>query len=304
MDSYQDSSILVTGGRGFVGRATVKLLQGAGFRVISLDRNGAEPAPGELCVQVQCDLADASQLRRVFGKERIRGIIHLAAILPTAAQRNPLLATQVNIQGSVNILEMARQFGVQRVAFGSSLSIYGTYGAERTVSELDRAAPEELYGAAKLYVEQLGQAYRDCHGVDFVSLRIGRVVGPGARSVSSPWRSQIFELLRADCPAEILLPYGMSERILLLHVEDLAAMLAALMRTPGTGYAVYNAPCSSVVVADLKRVVEALNSNLTVRTRDAKPDGNPQVLECSRFQEEFNFEAVPIFDRLRKAAGK
>ena len=93
----------------------------------------------------------------MFEKERIEGIIHLAAILPTAAQRNPLRATQVNVQGSANVLEMARVFQVRRVVFGSSLSIYGTCAADHIVSELDRAAPEDLYGAAKLYVEQLGR---------------------------------------------------------------------------------------------------------------------------------------------------
>lgn len=304
MDSAGDNSVLVTGGRGFIGRAAAKLLRRSGFRVVSLDRNGVEPADGELCGQVQCDLADASQLERVFEKEAIRGIIHLAAILPTSALRNPLLATQVNIHGSVNLLEMARQFGVERVVFGSSLSIYGTYAAEHTVSELDRASPEDLYGAAKLYVEQLGQGYRDCHGLDFVSLRIGRVVGPGAQSVSSPWRSEIFELLKANHPAEIRLPYGPTERILVLHVDEVAAMLLALLRASRPGHSLYNAPCQSVVVGDLKRFVESLNSNVTVSLGDARAAGNPQALDCSRFQGEFNVETVPIFERLAQDAGK
>jgi UDP-glucose 4-epimerase len=304
VDFEGDNSVLVTGGRGFIGRAAAKLLQRSGIKVVSLDRNGVESTDGELCRQVQCDLADARQLKRIFEKEPIQGIIHLAAILPTAAQRSPLLATQVNVLGSLHLLEMARQFGVERVVFGSSLSIYGTYAAEHTVSELDRAAPEDLYGAAKLYVEQLGQAYRDCHGLDFVSLRIGRVVGPGAQSVSSPWRSEIFELFRASRPAEIRLPYGSSERILVLHIDDLAAMLLALLRASRPAYSVYNAPCQSVVVEDLKRVVETLNSNITVCLGDAHALGNPQALDCSRFQSEFNLETVAIFDRIRKAAGE
>src|SRR5579871_5065810 len=237
MNSERNTSILVTGGRGFVGRAAGRLLQLSGFTVISLDRNGTDgETKDSLCEEVQCDLADAAQLKEIFDSRRVRAIVHLAAILPTAAQRSPLLATQVNIQGSIHLLEMARQFGVQRVIFGSSLSIYGTYSAERTVSELDRAAPEDLYGAAKLYVEQLGQAYRECHRLDFVSLRIGRVVGPGAQSVTSPWRSEIFELLKADYPAKILLPYRPSEKILVLHVEDLAAMLMALVKAPRTAH--------------------------------------------------------------------
>lgn len=301
----QNHSVLVTGGRGFIGRATGKLLQRSGYRVISLDREeNSKAVETDGCEEIACDLSDAAQLRTVFGRDRVDGIIHLAAILPTAARRNPHLATQVNVQGGANVLEMARQFGVRRVVFGSSLSIYGTYSAEHTVSELDRAAPEDLYAAAKLYVERLGMAYRDCHGIDFVSLRIGRVVGPGARSVSSAWRSEIFELLKVSYPAEILLPYRASERILVVHVEDLAAMLLTLLRAASTAHTIYNAPCRSIVVGDLKRVIEDLNSNITVTLGDGTPTGNPQVLDFGRFQREFSCETVPIFDRLRKAATK
>lgn len=305
MNSEQNNTILVTGGRGFIGRAVVKLLLRSGYPVISLDRSAmTNEADAEGCREVQCDLADVTEVQRVFQKQRIAGIIHLAAILPTAAQRNPFQATQVNVMGSLNLVERAREHGITRFVFGSSLSVYGTYPAGRVVSELDRAAPEDLYGAAKLYVEQLGEAYRDCHRLQFVGLRIGRVVGPGAHSRSSAWRSEIFELLKVNYPAEISLPYRASEKLLVIHVDDLAAMLLSLWRAPTIAHAVYNAPCRSILVADLKRVVEDLNSNLTVRIGEGIPAGNPQDLDSSRFQSEFGFETASIFDRLRKAAGK
>jgi nucleoside-diphosphate-sugar epimerase len=303
MYSEPNKPVLVTGGRGFIGRAVVKLLQRSGYPVISVDRGAVEESKpaGE---EVQCDLVDADCLRRLFEDIRISSIVHLAAILPTAAQRNPLLATQVNICGSANLLEMARQFGIQRFVFGSSLSIYGTYPAERVVSEVDATLPEDLYGTAKLYIEQLGRAYRECYGLDFVSLRIGRVVGPGANSTTSAWRSEIFELLNSDHPAEIGLPYRSSEKLLVIHVEDVTQMFLALLSASRTEHSVYNAPCSAVVVEDLKRTVENLNSKLTVRAGEATLAGNPQALDFSRFQKEFDFEAVPVFDHLRNAAGK
>lgn len=300
----QSNSIVVTGGRGFIGRATAELLRRSGYRVLSLDRSPADSSDNGRGEEIQCDLADRAQLRPVFEKEQVRAIIHLAAVLPTAAQQNPLLATEANVHGSVEVLEMARQFEVQRVVFGSSLSIYGTYSAEHMIAEQERAAPEDLYGAAKLYVEQLGNAYRECHGMDFVSLRIGRVVGPGARSTTSAWRSQIFELLKTEYPCEILLPYRASERLLLLHVEDVAAMLKAVLGAPHTAHSVYNAPCCAIVVGELKRLLESLNRRISVRLADAVPAGNPQMLDFRRFQDEFRFETVPILDRLRKAAGK
>jgi nucleoside-diphosphate-sugar epimerase len=171
------------------------------------------------------------------------------------------------------------------------------------VSESDRAAPEDLYGAAKVYVEQLGTAYRDRYGVEFVSLRIGRVVGPGAQSSTSAWRSEIFELLSAKSRTEIALPYVASERILVVHVEHVAKMLVILLRAPELRHSVYNACCESVVVGDLKQHVEGLNSNLQVTLGDAAVVGNPRLIDCSRFSGEFDFKVLSIFEQLQAAAG-
>jgi len=303
MDADKNSSVLITGGRGFIGRTLGKLLQRAGYRVVSLDQNAPAESGDDLesVHEILCDICDSFQLQRVFEEERIGGIIHLAAILPTAAQRDPLRATQVNIVGSLNLLEMARRFGVRRFVFGSSLSVYGTWGADQFVSEADRAAPEDLYGAGKLYIERLGETYR-AHGLEFVSLRIGRVVGPGAQSASSAWRSQIFELLSASHPTEIALPYVGIERVLVLHVDDAAKMLVKLLQASRLDHAVYNAPCESMVVADLKQTVQALNSNISVKLGDGYAVGNPRLLDASRFEREFGFVAVPIIEQLTRTA--
>jgi nucleoside-diphosphate-sugar epimerase len=304
MDTDRSRSVLITGGRGFVGRAVVKLLLRQGCRVVALDVAPSSAAGDDLesVRDVVCDISDADELQRAFEAEPIDGIIHLAAILPTAAQREPLRASQVNVTGSANLLEMARRFGVRRFVFGSSLSIYGTHAANRAVTETHPAAPEDLYGAAKLYVERLGLAYRELYELEFISLRIGRVVGPGAQSTRSAWRSQIFELLGSNEPVEITVPYAGSERLLLVHVDDVARMLMMLLQTPHPGHAIYNAPCESIVVGDLKREVEALNGHISVKLGDAFGAGNPRLLESERFQQEFVFEMTPIAARLRSAA--
>jgi len=298
----QGNRMLVTGGRGFIGRAVVKLLQDSGCGVVSLDVAPSVSSPARRH-EVECDITDARQLQRVFEIESIGGIVHLAAILPTAAQREPALATEVNMHGSLNLLEMARRFGVRRFVVGGSLSVYGTCGEDQVVSEADRAAPEDLYGAAKLYVEQAGAAYRQ-YGLEFVSLRIGRVVGSGARSASSVWRSQMFEYLASTHAAQIMIPYVGSERILLAHVDDVAKMLVELLRAQKPVHSVYNAACESVVVADLKREVERLNPCVNVGLGEAYASGNPRRLDWSRLREEFGFQTLPIFEQLRIAAGK
>ena len=306
MDESKDHSILVTGGLGFIGRAVVKLLRRTGYGEIALDQGPLhkslppESAAGreETSSVVFCDIADAAQLQSVFESRRIAGIIHLAAVLPTAAQGEPARATDVNIRGSLSVLEMARRFGVRRVVFGSSLSVYGTCAPDHFVSEDDRAAPQDLYGAAKLYVEQLGEVYRRA-GLEFVSLRIGRVVGRGARSATSAWRSEIFELLDATESTEIALPYTGSERLLIVHADDVARMLVTLLRAPRLGYSLYNAPCEAITVDALKREVESLNPNISVKLGGTSAEGNPRLLDTSRFVQEFGFQAAPIFALLK-----
>jgi UDP-glucose 4-epimerase len=300
METDKQACVLVCGGRGFIGRSVGKLLQCHGYRVISLDMTPTSARSSE----VVCDVTDLAELERVFQRVRVDAIVHLAAILPTAAQREPLVATKVNVQGSVNLLELARKLGVRRFIFGSSLSVYGNCPAEQVVTEMNRGAPEDLYGAAKLYVEQLGGAYRQAHGLEFVSLRIGRVVGPGARSGTSAWRSQIFERLGAASAAEIEIPYEDSERILLVHVEDVAKMLLSLLQVQQPVHSVYNAACEPMIVGELKREIERLNPRLRVKLGGQAVVGNPRRIDWSRFAGEFGFRIVPILEQLGNAAGR
>lgn len=307
MDAHNNNSVLVTGGRGFIGRAVVRLLQQSGHCVVSLDTAaaiGVAMYRGPAIREVVCDLNHADELERILDAERVGAIVHLAAILPTAAQRDPALATRVNVEGSLCLVEMARRFTVKRLVFGSSLSVYGTCREDQVVSETDRAAPEDVYGAAKLYVEQVGAVYRQSYGLEFASLRIGRVVGAGAQSESSAWRSQIFELLATKHSGEITLPYVGSERVLLVHVDDVARMFVALLQAPRLAHFLYNAVCESVVVADLQREVESLNSKISMKLGEALALGNPRLLDSSRFQREFNFQTLPIFEQLSRAVNR
>jgi len=301
MDAETNKPVLVTGASGFIGHAVLNLLQREGYSVLALDQTPSVSTAASFKAGrgILADIAGTEKLQEIFQAGEIAGVVHLAAILPTAAQREPERATRVNIFGSLNLLDMARQSGVRRFVFGSSLSAYGSHPPDEVVSEDSRSAPEDLYGASKLYVEQLGAAYRERLGLEFVSLRIGRVVGEGARSATSAWRSQIFEFLNANDASEITVPYVDSERLLLVHVDDVARALAALLKATKLAHTVYNAPCESVVVGDLKREIEGLNSNIKVRVGEASSTGNPRLVDDSRFRREFGFEMTPIMARLR-----
>ena len=116
--------------------------------------------------------------------------------------------------------------------------------------------------------------------------------------------SERLEQLGARDAAEIALPYVGSERVLLVHVDDVAKMLVTLLDASSPMYSVYNAPSESVVVSDLKCDVEKLNSNVSVKLGGEYATGNPRLLDATRFRQEFGFQTVPIFEQLRRAAEK
>ena len=136
--------ILVTGAAGFLGRYLCAHLRSERLAYIGIDRD-------------TCDIRDASAVAQLFRTNQIDSVIHLAAVLPSAAQLDPAHATSVNIQGSLHLLEAAARSGVSRFVFGSSGSVYGSARGERPLTEEDRPAPTDIYGAAKRYVEMCGE---------------------------------------------------------------------------------------------------------------------------------------------------
>jgi nucleoside-diphosphate-sugar epimerase len=164
--------VVVTGGEGFIGRDVRSVLLSGGDDVISLDRQNGRQSFGGL--SLECDITDGQRVEEIFASmsRQVYGIAHLASTLRTASERDPKQATEVNILGSLNVLEAARKFGVARVVFASSISIYGSKGTQDDVSETDYTAPEDMYGAAKKYIEVLGNTYSHKFGIQFVSMRI------------------------------------------------------------------------------------------------------------------------------------
>ena len=250
---------------------------------------------------LDCDISDAACLERVFQHYSFSAVIHLASVLNTASRRDPRRATHVNIVGSVNLLEVSRKFAVPRVVYGSSLSVYGLaseFNGGEGVSEGDRAAPEEVYGASKRYVELAGQAYEQQFGLEFVSLRMSNVVGPGAVNTASPWRSDLFEKPGTGRKAEIAVPFSKAEALPLVHVTDVAVMLARLAEAQRLSFRVYNAPSETWKLSELEEYVASLDENVCFTFGSRRRKG-PERVKAKRLRQEFGYEPVPIRERLQ-----
>jgi UDP-glucose 4-epimerase len=127
--------------------------------------------------------------------------VHAAAFVGAVSQVNPALSVQVNVMGTVNVLEAARLFDLQRVVYTSAKGIYGPvlgeYGSPtyKLMAEDLPKNPKRIYDSAKLMGEQVGLYYQANMGVDVVVLRFASTYGPGktARHGKMGVMSQIVE---------------------------------------------------------------------------------------------------------------
>lgn len=176
--------VLITGASGLIGGLVASALS-AHYRVRALNRRATPDFD-----TVQADLTDFDAICPAF--EGVDTVVHLAAALPENSGTDQLIA--VNVQGTYNVFEAARQAGVRRVVFGSSGSTVAGYERDepyRAMTEarwadvptprplLDHhvpARPNGVYGATKVWGEALGRCYSDQCGMSVICIRIGRVV--------------------------------------------------------------------------------------------------------------------------------
>jgi nucleoside-diphosphate-sugar epimerase len=282
--------VLVTGASGQIGRQVCSMLRATGRRVLPIDKD--PDADG-----VYCDVTSKESVERLYREYPVRAVIHLAAVLPTIFHAAPLAGAEVNLTGSVNVLSSAARAGIRRFVFGSSLSVYGLSQPSWLAKE-DNAVPDEPYGGSKRAIELIGDKLARNGAIEFFSLRIARVIGPGSgKTTSSPWRSQILENGRHDA---IRLPYAPEARLALVHVEDVARMLIVLLDAENVQHSSYNTVAEVWTAAELKEAIESVR-RIKVDLMKPYTHGGP-ICDGALFGHEFNFAITGLRDRLQTVA--
>jgi nucleoside-diphosphate-sugar epimerase len=288
------NTVLVTGAGGQIGSRLSALLRAAGHRVLAVDmranaRENVEP----------CDISRDDQLARLFDSASIRTVIHLAAILPTAFRADPITGTEVNLTSTLRLLREARAHQVDRFVFGSSMSVYGSSARSGALSEHNVTAPDDPYGVAKRAVELAGESLAVTTGFGFVALRIARVVGPGAKSTASSWRSQILEPFASAGQGPILIPFAPAARLCLAHVDEVARMLTILAGAAEIPRRLYNSPAEVWEARDLAGLVERVRR---VPVRLGEAHGGP-ISDGTLFTQDFSFRLRGLADYLASSRG-
>jgi nucleoside-diphosphate-sugar epimerase len=294
MDSVSDEDfVMVTGAGGHIGREVCRLLRTRGCKILPVD---VDSATRDI---ITCDLRLKDQVSQLFRSHPVRAVIHLAGILPSSFHSNPFVGVDVNLTGCFELMRQAVQARIKRFVFASSISVYGlSVTPSRPLTEHDPAIPDEPYGASKRVVELVGDTLAGSGTIEFVSLRIARVIGLGIKKTSSPWRSQILEL---SAGGSIHIPFAPQAVLSLVHVEDVARMLITLADTPQMGSSVYNTPVELWEARRLKEIIEKVGHNRIELGQDGALGG--PICDGTRFAREFGVQLRGLRERLSDLAG-
>ncbi len=236
--------VIVTGGAGFIGSHTVECLVSRGYDVVVVDDFSAgsagnlDRARGSGLRVARLDVADVEQLLRgisaLLRPGDVEGVIHLAAMINIVeVMENPQRALDVNVKGTLNVLEFARRFDIERIVFASSVAVYGE-PRYLPIDEQHPLDPANLYGETKLMAERLLWRYQRDYGLKPIALRYFNVYGPRMRP--GPYAGVIYRFIEALLGGKKPVIYGDGRQTRdFVYVGDVAGANVRALEASYTG---------------------------------------------------------------------
>lgn len=236
--------ILIAGGAGFIGSNLIDLLLEKGDEVVCIDnffigtkKNIEHLENNPKFIMYEQDLCDLKAVAKIFEKENIEYVIHLAANSDIqASAQNPVIEYQNTYTTTFNLLECMRLYGVKKMFFASTSAVYGEKTDELLTETTADLRPVSYYGACKLGAEALISAYSHMNDLEVLIFRFPNVIGPRLT------HGVIFDFIRKlendNSQLEILgdgtqcKPY--------IYVSDLVEAIVRFMNTETKGITLYN----------------------------------------------------------------
>lgn len=251
---------LVSGGLGFIGSHLVDLLLEQGHEVVIFDnaltgkvenveQHITEPGNPN-CSLVMGSVANRSEVEQLFSDYQFDYVFHLAADarIPSCTD-DPIGTTEVNLMGTLNLLEASKKQGVKGFVFSSSSSVYGNVstgagGAEQEIPENTRMQPISIYGMQKAAAENMVRAYKKYYGLNTIALRYFNVYGSARQNEAGAYPCIFAALAKAEKNKEVFHIFGNGEMCRdYVHVHDVARANSLVIGKPETWKAwgnVYN----------------------------------------------------------------
>jgi nucleoside-diphosphate-sugar epimerase len=318
--------VLITGAGGEIGHGLIERLAAQPDRaIVTLDLAKLEPSIAPLVDrEITGSILDRSLLERILAEYQVELVFHLAALLSTRSEFTPLAAHQVNVEGTLNLLEFAQHEAESHgrpviFMYPSSIAVYGlpdpeTKAAAGPVSEDEWTHPTTMYGCNKLYCEQLGHYYSRHYKqlaaetasgrVDFRCVRfpglISAVTLPsGGTSDYAP--EMIHAAARGERHAAFVRP---DTRIPFMAMPDGVDALLALAGAPRRALTrtAYNVAAFNPSAADIAAVVQRAFPDAEITwTVDAKRQGIldtwPADVDDAAARRDWGFSPAHDFER-------
>lgn len=302
-------NILVTGGAGYIGSHTARLLDTSGHHVVIYDNlsKGHEAAVGALQF-VQGDIADTALLEQTLRTERIDAVIHFAASsLVGESMEKPREYYRNNVMGTLNLLDAMLRCDVKQLVFSSTAAVYGEPETEQ-ISETAAKRPTNVYGRTKWIMEQAMADYAKVYGLRYKALRYFNACGAdpaGDIGEDHQPETHLIPLVLQTClgqRAAIKIfgtDYPTADGTCVrdyIHVNDLAKahLLAVEALADGQDSGAYNLGNGNGF--SVRQIIEAAEevSGVAIRKEDEdRRAGDPAVLVASaaKIREELGWQA-------------
>ena len=278
--------IFITGAAGFIGSHLCERLLGRGDTVIALDNfndyydtarkqeNVRQLRNHPYCILCEADICDKETIGHIFAEHRPEAVVHLAAY---GAVRysigRAILYTDVNISGSINLLEAAREIGATNFVFASTSSVYGNTKHLPFVETDPCNQPLAPYPASKKAVELMGYTYHHLHGLNFTALRFFNVYGPRGRPDMMPF-------IVTDSTVnqrEIVLFGGGQMKRDWTYIDDIISGVIAALDKP-LGYELINLGRGEpVLMTDFVEIIEELVGHKAILSTPPAPLSEPKI---------------------------
>jgi UDP-glucuronate 4-epimerase len=268
-----NEAVLVTGAAGFIGSHLVERFIHLGFRTVGIDnfddyyspatkRGNLRSAEQNHAFRlVEGDIRDAELLRRVFSENDFATVVHLAAragVRPSL--ENPLEYEDINVRGTLNVLEACRTARVKRFIFASSSSVYGANG-KAPFKEASAGYPISPYAATKSAAELFCFTYSHLYGLSTTVLRLFTVYGPRQRPEMAIHR---FVKMIEEGEEVILFGNGTAKRDY-TFVDDIVAGIEAAFKKNTGNFEVFNLGRGNAV--DLRYIISLIEANMGRKAR-------------------------------------
>jgi len=233
--------IIVTGGAGFVGSHLIELLVEKKHYPIIIDNlnsglysNIKKFVDSKKAKFIKCDIRNSKKIMQLPKSD---AVIHLAAIASVVESiNNPVFVNDVNVNGTLNILEFCRKKKIKKFVFTSSAAIYGNY--ENKISETSPTIPSTVYGSTKLTGEQYCRIYSDLFGINITILRPFNIYGPRQNDTYAGVISKFIDRFNEN-KSPIIYGNGKQTRDF-IHVEDVIQAFYSALKFDKKKFGFYN----------------------------------------------------------------